>query len=128
MPKGCMREIYVLERSSKEERLLKRRDIKNNVSREDTRGSNSGVVKKEVISHYLIRYVFESMEYEVKHSSTDDTEYSYEGALLESEEILVVIRRITWLNRGISFRFINEEDEVAWSNPSFVHFKRRRNH
>jgi hypothetical protein len=82
-------------------------------------GSSSRVVEKEVRSPWLIRDVVESMEDEVKSSSDDDTKYSDEGALTESEEILVVIRRLTWLNIGSSFGFTTEEDEVAWSNPLF---------
>jgi hypothetical protein len=112
-------EIYVPERSVEEERLLKRHDVKNEVSREDTKGSSSRVVEKEVRSPWIIRDVVESMEDEVQSSSTNDAEDSDEGALPESEEILVVIRRLTWLNIGSSFGFTNEEDEVAWSNPLF---------
>jgi hypothetical protein len=43
-------EIYVPNRRREEERLSKRRDVENKVSREDTKGSSNKVVEKEVIS------------------------------------------------------------------------------
>jgi hypothetical protein len=57
---GCVGEIIVSERSKGVERSSKRREVENEVSREDTRCSGSRVVESEVISLWLIRDSIES--------------------------------------------------------------------
>jgi hypothetical protein len=51
--------------------------------------------------------------------ATSSTKDSDEGALQESEEILVVGRRLVWLKIGSSFGSITKEDEIVWRNPLF---------
>jgi hypothetical protein len=53
-------EIIVPERRKGVERSSKRREVENEVSREDTRCSGSRVVESEVISLWLIRDAVES--------------------------------------------------------------------
>jgi hypothetical protein len=53
------------------------------------------------------------------HSSDNGAEDSDGGTLQESEDILVVERRLTQLKIGSSFGSITEKDEKVWRNPLF---------
>jgi hypothetical protein len=97
----CGRKI-VPERSTEEERSSKRCDIRNEVSREDTRSSGSRIEENEVRSPWLVRDVVTSEEDGAQSSSIDTTKNS-DGSLQEGAETLVIMRRLAWLEIGSSF-------------------------
>jgi hypothetical protein len=88
-----------------EERPLKRRDVKNEVSREDTRGSGSRIEDGEVRSPWLVRDVVTLEEYGAQSSSADVADkYAMEPSKKEKdlgnyEEACVVRdRELFWIH------------------------------
>jgi hypothetical protein len=53
------------------------------------------------------------------HSSDNGAEDSDGGTLQESEEILAIGRRLTWLKIRSSFVSITEKYNIVWRNPLF---------
>jgi hypothetical protein len=71
VPEEFAGERFVPERSTKEERSLKRRGIRNEVSRKDIGGSGSRIEENEVRYPWLVRYVVTSEEDGAWSSSAD---------------------------------------------------------